>query len=215
MSRKGLMAALCVVAAGMGGLAGSIAIAQQSQDKPGQPQMQLPPGWTEADMQACMAAGTPGKQHEYLAKAAGTWQGKCTMWMAPETEPSMSECTTTITPIMDGRFTRCEVKGEMPGMGPFNGLGISGYDNVEGRFVSSWIDNCGTGIMQGRGELSPDGKVLTWTFNYTCPITKKPATMRQVETTTGANTMTLEMFATDPKSGQEYKMMSIDYTRKP
>ena len=45
--------------------------------------MQLPPGWTAEDMQAMMAAGTPGKMHEHLAKDVGMWQGKTTMWMAP------------------------------------------------------------------------------------------------------------------------------------
>ena len=31
---------------------------------------------------------------------------------------------------MDGRFIKVEVEGEMPGMGPFHGFGIYGFDNV-------------------------------------------------------------------------------------
>ena len=38
--------------------------------------------------------------------------------------------------------------------------------------------------------------------------------MRQVEKTTGPDTKTLEMFGPDPKSGKEYKMMTIELTRK-
>lgn len=76
------------------------------------------------------------------------------------------------------------------------------------------MDNCGTGIMNGSGELSSDGKTMTWKYTYNCPITKQPTVMRQVETTTGPNAKTLEMFGADPKSGKEYKMMLIEYTRK-
>ena len=38
--------------------------------------------------------------------------------------------------------------------------------------------------------------------------------MREVETITGPNTKTLEMFGTDPKSGKEFKMMSIELTKE-
>lgn len=87
------MSLVCFVA-----LAGSAAIAQNAKDskpatppaqnqkdaKPaaghdGQPAMQLPPGWTPEDMQACMAAGIPGKMHEHMAKSFGVWHGQTTM----------------------------------------------------------------------------------------------------------------------------------------
>src|SRR5947209_15483095 len=88
-----------------------------------QPEIKLPPGWTEADMQACMLAGTPGKMHERLAKGVGTWQGKNIMWMFPGADPMKSDCTATATSIMDGRYLKSEFAGEMPGMGPYSGLG--------------------------------------------------------------------------------------------
>ena len=68
--------------------------------------------------------------------------------------------------------------------------------------------------MTGTGTLSADGKTMTWNYNYHCPITKKPAVMRQVETNTGPNAKTLEMFGNDPKSGKEFKMMSMEMARK-
>jgi uncharacterized protein DUF1579 len=214
MNRKlfssALVASVCLATA-----IGAIAVAQQSKDsKPGQAEVKLPPGWTEADMQACAMAGTPGKEHAHLAKSVGTWAGKNTMWMAPDTEPMKSECTSTVTSIMDGRYTKTEFKGEIPGMGPFHGVGINGFDNVSQKFVATWIDNHSTGILTGTGQLSSDGKIMTWNMVYNCPIAKKPVTMRQVETTTGPNAMTLEMFGPDPKSGKEFKMMKIELTKK-
>ena len=194
----------------------SLVIAAPAKDsKPaGQPEFKLPPGWTEEDMKACIIAGTPGDMHKHLAKGVGVWEGKNTMWMVPGGDPMKSESTATVTLVMDGRFTKCEVTGDMPGMGPYHGVGIYGYDNVSKKFVSTWIDNHGTGIMNGVGELSADGKTTTWKYTVNCPITKGPVVMREVETITGPKTKTLEMFSADPKSGKEFKMMSIELTKK-
>jgi hypothetical protein len=214
MTRLHHFAAAWIAAAGL--VAGAIAIAQDSNSSKSKqaPETQLPPGWTQDDLQAMISAGTPGKMHQFLAKDVGAWTGKATMWMAPGAEPTKSESTATVKPMLDGRFTQCEVKGEMPGMGPYVTIGIVGFDNVSKKFVANWIDNHGTGMMNGTGELSRDGKTLTWKFTYNCPITKKPALMRQIETATGPNTKTLEVFGAEPKSGKEFKMMQIELTKK-
>ena len=203
-------------AAGAGAGAGA-APAAARESGPKIPEMKLPPGWTQEDMQACMAAGTPGKMQALLAGEAGTWQGKQTMWMAPGAEPMSSDVTSTVKTLMDGRYTQVEVSGDTAGMGPFQGVGIYGYDNVSGKFVGNWLDSHSTGIMTGTGELSSDGKQINWTFNYNCPIAKKPVTMRQTETIGAGNTKVLEMFGVDPKGGgggKEFKMMRIEMTRK-
>lgn len=214
MTRKHRCAIASIAVLGL--IAGAIAIGQEGKNSNSkdEPELKLPPGWTQEDMQAVMAAGTPGKMHQHLAKDVGTWHGKTTMWMAPDTEPLKSEVTSTIKPMLDGRFTRCEIEGEMPGMGPYHAIGVYGYDNVSKEFVSSWIDNHGTGIMNGKGELSRDGKTLTWKFTYNCPVTKKPTVMREIETVTGPKTKTLDVFGIEPKSGKEFKMMHIDLTKK-
>src|SRR4051812_17420127 len=73
---------------------GSIVIAAEApkEAKPAagaaaQTEFTLPPGWTKADMEACVLAGTPGKMQAFLAKGAGVWHGKSTMWMGPGGEP--------------------------------------------------------------------------------------------------------------------------------
>lgn len=216
MNRKMLSAVASISALSLVALASVRAIADAPQDAKAtaQPDFKLPPGWTAADMQACVAAGTPGKMHELLAKGIGQWQAKTTMWMAPGFEPMTSEGASTVSAMMDGRFIKVEMTGEMPGMGPYNGLGVYGFDNVSQKFVSTWIDNHGTGIMQGTGELSADGKTTTWKYTGNCPITKQPVVMREIETITGPDSKTLEMFGPEPKTGKEYKVMRIELTRK-
>lgn len=208
---------------GLVALTATLAFAQDTKKAPTQPAkptaaqdhggMPLPPGWTEADMAACMAAMTPGPQQAHLTKAVGTWTGKSKMWMAEGAEAFASECTSVCESLMDGRFTSVEVQSTTP-MGPFAGYGIYGFDNVSQKFQSTWIDNCGTGLATGTGELSPDGKTMTWVYTYNCPLTKKPTTMRQIEKWTGEGAVTMEMHAPDPKTGKEYKVLEVAYTRK-
>jgi hypothetical protein len=214
MTRLHQFAAAWIAAAGL--VVDATAVAQESKSTKSTEATapQLPPGWTQDDLQAMISAGTPGKMHQFLAKDVGVWNGKSTIWMAPGAEPVKSESTATIKPVLEGRFTQCEVKGEMPGMGPFVTIGVVGYDNVSKKFVANWIDNHGTGMMNGTGELSRDGKTLTWKFTYNCPITKKPALMRQIETVTGPNSKTLEVFGAEPKTGKEFKMMQIELSKK-
>lgn len=215
MNGKTLFGAAVISGVGLMAVLGSLALAEPSQEaKPAdQPQMQLPPGWTAEDMQACMVAGAPGKMHEWMAEGAGTWEGVCTMWMAPDTEPTKGDCKCVIAPILGGRYIQNEMSGDMPGMGPFNGLGFSGFDNVSQKFVSNWMDSQSTGIMQGTGELSADKKTLSWKFSYNCPIAKKLVTMREIDKTIGPDTKTLEMYGPEPKTGKEFKMMVIELKR--
>lgn len=182
--------------------------------KPDLSKFKLPKGWTMDDVMACMAAGVPGEMHKKLATDIGSWTGKQTVWMGPDSEPSTTECTSTVSPLMDGRFVKVDFSGVMEGVGPYNGLGIIGYDNVSKKIQAIWLDNHGTGMSLGTGEFSDDGKTLTIEYSYTCPVTKKPAKMRQVETYNSETSKSMEMFSADPKTGKEYKMMKIEMTKK-
>lgn len=214
MNRKSLIVPACIVCAGFGALVGSFATAGTGHDaKSDAPEMKLPKGWTPEDMQACIDAGTLGVNHLHLAKAVGTWEGKCTQWMSPDADPVTSECTSTVKTFLDGRYIHSEFNGEIPGFGPFKGFGLQGYDNVSKKFVASWVDNMGTGIMNGTGELSSDGGTLTWTYTVNCPIAKKPVTMKEIQRTT-EKAMSFEMHCTDPKSGKQFKSMTLELHRK-
>lgn len=216
MNRKRSFSPALAAAALLAVIVAPFAIADPADDAKPSPQseFQLPEGWTQEDMEACMIAGTPGKEHEQLAKShAGEWKGKTTLWMTSESEPIHSECTYTVTPIMDGRYLMGKMEGEFPGMGPYSGAGVIGFDNLKQQYVASWIDNHSTGILNGVGELSSDGRKLTWEYKHICPVTKKPTVMREVETITGPNSKTMEMYGTDPKAGKEYKMMHVEFTR--
>ncbi len=175
--------------------------------------MQLPKGWTQADMDACTMAGTPGKEHADLMKLAGRWTSKERMWMGPGGEEMQTTGTWQLTPIMDGRYLQLDASGEMPGMGPYKGLGVLGFDNVSRKYVATYVDQMSTGIMHGEGKMSSDAKTLSINYIFNCPITRKKSVFREVLRFDSERAMHVEMFATDPKSGKEYMCMSAELSK--
>src|SRR5262249_2666700 len=144
-----------------------------------------------------MKAATPGPQHEMLKKLAGDWSCSVKFKMDPAQDWQQSTSTATITTLMDGRYVQEVATGEMMG-GPFNGMGIYGYDNVIGKYVSRWIDNMGTGIMKSEGTADAAGKVITWNGSMSDPMTGKPTKERMVTTIVDDNHYTVEMYTVPP-----------------
>ncbi len=167
----------------------------------------------KAMMDKMMKAATPGAQHAMLTKMAGEWTCTVKMQMDPSQPPQESQSTATITSLMDGRYIQEVDTGQMNGM-PFSGMGVYGFDNVSGKYVSTWIDNMGTGIMTSVGTADPSGNVITWIGTMNDPMTGKAAKSRMVSTVVDDSHHTFEMYGMPPGAKKEMKMMTIDYVRK-
>jgi len=167
----------------------------------------------KAMMEKMAKAATPGAPHAMLTKMAGEWNCTVKYQMDPSQPWQESQSTAVITGLMDGRYIQEVDSGMMNGM-PFSGMGVYGYDNVSGKYVSTWIDNFGTGIMTSVGSSDASGKVITWVGTMNDPMTGKPAKSRMVTTMTDDDHHTFEMFGMPPGGKKEMKMMTIDYVRK-
>ena len=96
---------------------------------------------------------------------------------------------------------------------PFEGMGVSGYDNVAKQFQSSWIDNFGTMVMYMTGALDPATKAITYTAamdDFMKPGTK--VKVREVVKLGDPDKHSMEWYQT--RGGKEAKTMEIVYTRK-
>ncbi|MCL4743442.1 MAG: DUF1579 family protein [Phycisphaerales bacterium] len=155
----------------------------------------------------------PSNMHEYLAQRIGEWTGTLRARPSPGSPAVERECTMTVSSMLDGRFIRVEVSGEIPGVGPFVGIGVHGFDNASRRLEASWIDSLHAGVLAGTGEA--DGATLAWTFAYRSPLTKRAATLRLVERRTGKDAMTVEWFEGDPADGRERRTIEMTLTREP
>jgi len=163
---------------------------------------------------AWMDYATPGDMHKMLAKSDGEWNGANTTWMENGAKPMTSTSEATNKMIFEGRYQISEHKGNFMGM-PFEGMSITGYDNAKKKFVSTWIDNMGTGIMNMEGEWNASTKSIEFKGKMTDPARPgKDCEVREVYTFVDDNTQKLEMFGPDSKTGKEFKTMEITFTRK-
>jgi hypothetical protein len=163
-------------------------------------------------MQAWQKAATPGANHQLLASMTGNWAFSTKMWMEPGAPPETSTGTAVYTPLMDGRFIQGEYKGTFGGMA-FQGLGLTGYDNVAQHFTATWADNMGTSIMLMTGHYDPAAKVFTYKGDMDDMM--KPGTkvkVRQVVKVHSDDAHTMEWYET--RGGKEIKTMEIAYTRQ-
>ena len=153
--------------------------------------------------------GTPGPQHADLMKLAGKWKVVTKSWMGPG-DPMVTEGTAAYKPVLGGRFLMEEVHGVFMDK-PFEGMGLTGYDNQHKEYVGTWMDNMGTMIMTSHGSMDASGKVLTMTSEFDDPATGQKSPVRMVTTFMDPNTKKFEMF--ENHGGQEVRSMEITYTR--
>lgn len=110
-----------------------------------------------AEMEAWVAANQPGSEHEVLQRMVGEWTYTTSGPMGE------SEGTMHAESIFDGRYVLHHWKGSFMGQ-DFEGHGVDGYDTMQGKYVSGWIDNFSTGVMTSHGECANEDctEMVSW-----------------------------------------------------
>ncbi len=196
-----LVPALCLTAA----LAAPALLAQNA---PAKEEAKKP----DPAMQAMMEYATPGDPQKKLEAWAGTWENKVKMWMDEKAPVQETTGASELKMVMGGRYLEQKHEGSFMGQ-PFNGLGYTAYDNFEKRYISTWIDNFGTGIMVTKGTADKSGKVITSWGTVPDPVKKKMVKMKTVAKLTDADHMSYEMWVPGD-DGKLWKTLQVDYTRK-
>ena len=111
---------------------------------------------------------------------------------------------------MGGRYLQHAAKGMSMGQ-PFEGMGITGFDNGRQTYQTIWMDNMGTGMMIGEGSYDPSKKTLTDHGRFTDPMIGQRS-YRGVITLIDDDHHSYEMYVADENS-IEFRMMEILYTR--
>jgi hypothetical protein len=171
-----------------------------------------PPMDSAAQAKAMMDYMTPGEMHKWLASLNGKWEGKAKYWTKGPDAPDSSMATEENKMVMGGRYQQSTFKTNMGGM-PMEGLATTGYDNAKQKFVCTWIDNMGTGIMMMEGTYDPATKTLNMSGKMIDPTSKKEGDVRQILTFTDDKHRTMELFMTQPGQ-KEMKFMEVHYTKK-
>jgi hypothetical protein len=168
----------------------------------------------KAMQELMMKLAQPGPQHERFKQMVGDWNCAVRTYCDPETgntltTPTESKGQAKFTLELGGRFLQQRFTGEFQGM-KFEGLGLCGSDNGNQKYVGTWVDNMGTGIMHNEGTFDERTQTLHETGTYEMPgmtMTFKLATKYVSE-----NEFLFTMAFVE--GGQEKKMMEMTYTRK-
>lgn len=166
---------------------------------------------TPEEMKAWQAYMTPSETHEWLASLTGSWDADITMWMDPSQPPTKSKGTTTSKMIMDGRYQLLDHTGEFGGM-PFYGQNLVAFDNAKKKFISTWIDTMGTGIMILEGTYDEKTKTMNLSGTMVDPLTGKDLKVRETISYTTEDSHKFEMYIV--MGDAEMKSMEIIYNRK-
>ena len=168
-----------------------------------------PAGMSAEDMAMWTKLATPGPEQAEMAKNVGKWTVATEWIMAPGAPPMTSTGTSEFKMMFDGRYM-VQDHSSTGAMGPFQGMGITAFDNATGKYEDVWCDNMGTGIMYSTGEKK--GDTLTFNGEMFDPKTKSMTKLRYDIKHASPNEFTMEMYATE--SGKpEFKMMTLKYTR--
>ncbi|MCC7138862.1 MAG: DUF1579 domain-containing protein [Planctomycetes bacterium] len=164
---------------------------------------------TKAEMEKMMETlATPGEMHAWLAQPSGAWDLAGKMYeMDGKTVENKGSATFSM--VLGGRFQQQTLSGEFKGK-KFEGVGITGYDNLKKQFVNYWFDTMGTAPSVATGQRSADGKTLTLTGTWDMPFGPMP--FRYVMTHKSEKEMLFAAFGS--RGGQEFPMMEMTYTRK-
>jgi len=155
---------------------------------------------------------TPGDMQKMLAHGTGNWKAKTTFWMTPGTEPTVSEATAVGEMILGGRYLMSKFNGNMWGM-PFEGIAVEGFDNAAKIFMSTWIDNMGTGIMYMTGTWDEANKQISYKGKMVDPMSGSWVDIREVVTYNSDGSSKMEMYGPAP-DGKEFKTMEIIFTKE-
>jgi hypothetical protein len=164
-----------------------------------------------AIMEAYQRAAALGPQHAMLAGMAGEFRLTLRSFNEPGSEPAVSTGTSTRKMILGGRYLEETVHASVAGQ-PFEGRGLTGYDNVTRSWWGSWIDTMSTGIMITGGTWDEEAGVGTFEGEYNDPVTGELQSSRSVIRRLPNGDEQMEMYMTTAVG--EVKALEILYQRK-
>jgi Protein of unknown function (DUF1579) len=155
---------------------------------------------------------TPGSMHKWLEKTNGTWEAEVSQWMDPAAPPTKTKATNVQSSVMGGRYVIGKFTSTMMGQ-PMEGMSTMGYDNAKKMFISTWVDNLGTGIVQMSGTYDEATKTLNLKGHQTDPMTGKDSEIREEMKMIDDNTYTMTMYGAG-MDGKEMKFMEGTFKKK-
>ncbi|HXH00596.1 MAG TPA: DUF1579 family protein [Xanthomonadaceae bacterium] len=133
------------------------------------------------------------------------------MWMDPSKPPMKETGKDTTTAILGGRQLRTDFRSRFMGK-PFQGLGYTGFDNVRGKYFSSWTDDMSTSTFMSWGDYDPATRTYTFKGEMADPMQAgKLMPVRETMRIVDKDHHVMEWF--EQRAGKEALSMRIEYAR--
>lgn len=163
-------------------------------------------------MAKMIEAGAPGEFHKHLQPLIGKWNTTTKYWFTPEAPPEESTGSVDRKWILGGRFVSEDYRGTAMGQ-PFSGFGLMGYDNIQKKYDTVWIDTMGTGVFTQSGSCDDSGKNFTFSGKNLNPMTGQKEWGKTTLKIINNDKHVLKMFekGTD---GKDFLKLEIVATRK-
>jgi len=144
---------------------------------------------------------------EILEDDVGVWRADVEVRPAPDAQVQKSEGM--MRSRMCGPWLVSDFKNETSG---FEGHGICGWDSVERRYVSTWVDPMRRGLVVMRGEWDADNHALTFVGEMSRPDGSR-LRWREVTERPEDDVRVFRSFVPLPDGG-EFEVMTLRYERK-
>lgn len=200
-----------IVAACTAVLVGSAATFVRSADEAKKPSAEE----QQKMMEMWMKLAQPGEQHKMLEEHfAGEWTADVKSCSGDPTAPmEESKGTQEARMVLDGRYLTQHFTGKMMDQ-DYTGMGVIGYDNASKKFISAWIDNMSTGMMNMDGAYDEASKTYTLKGDFNDPSNPNgKSQMREVVKVTDNDHHEMMMYMPGP-DGKEMLGMDIKFSRK-
>ena len=163
----------------------------------------------DAMMEMFRRAATPGPQHAHFKKYVGDWAVTTTFQMPGDPQAMESTGSMHGTLILGGRFVQVDFHlDDMMGQ-PFDGVGITGYDNTKGQYQGIWMDVASTHITMTTGTMS--GGSLTMQGTSSTPMGENGM---KITTTWQGDDQFTDTFYDQMPDGSWVQTGTITYTRR-
>jgi hypothetical protein len=154
----------------------------------------------------------PTKEHELLKRDVGTWDATVKIWPMEGAQAMESKGTETNELLTGGLWLVTRFEGEAGGM-PFTGVGTTGYDPVEKKYVGTWVDSMTPHLMISKFNYDADAKTWTGTAEGRDAVTGQPYTAKMIGRYVDDDNRVFEMHMPG-EGGKYWKMLEITYKRR-
>jgi hypothetical protein len=148
-------------------------------------------------------------ERAWLLAKVGEWEFTSESHAGLGAEPGRGRGRTRVEAARWGGLVIERVEGELMGL-EYEGMFLSGHDEVLDRHHSTWIDSLGTGVTTLRGTR--EGSTLTLSGTMTDPILGREVPYRLVEHRLSQDHLVLSMYSVD-RDGAEFLSMRVDARR--